>query len=209
LPWWPALILWPGLCGPALALEIFEGFQMHGFLSQGYFLTSDHNNLFGESTHGGSLGFTEIGVNASWVPRPDVQLAIQGLSRRAGGAAEGEPELDFALLDYAAVETADRRLGVRVGRVRLPFGLYNDTRDVAFTRPSILLPQSIYFDRVRELAISGDGILFYGEERGSWGNFTLEFLGPYFQRIGSENSELSLFNSELPGDLESRVSWGA
>jgi hypothetical protein len=207
LPWWPALVLWPGLCGPALALELFEGFQVHGFLTQGYFLTSDHNNLFGESTDGGSLDFTEIGVNASWVPRPDVQLAIQGLSRRAGGASEGEPELDFALLDYAAVESADRRLGVRAGRVRLPFGFYNDTRDVAFTRPSILLPQSIYFDRTRELTISGDGILFYAEERGAWGNFMLEFLGPFFQRIATENSELSLFGFELPGDLESRVSF--
>ena len=207
LPCWLALILWLGLCHPALAFEVFEGFQVHGFLSQGYFLTSNHNNLFGESTDGGSLDFTEIGVNASWVPRPDVQLAIQGLSRRAGGAAEGEPELDFALLDYAAVETADRRLGIRGGRVRLPFGLYNDTRDVAFTRPSILLPQSIYFDRTRELAISGDGILFYGEERGAWGNFTLEFLGPFFQRIDTENSELSVFGLELPGDFDSRVSF--
>ena len=207
LPWWPALVLWPGLCGPALAFEVFEGFQVHGFLTQGYFLTSKNNNLFGESTDGGSLGFTEIGANASWVPRPDVQLAIQGLSRRAGGASEGEPELDFALLDYAAVETVDRRLGVRAGRVRLPLGLYNDTRDVAFTRPSILLPQSIYFDRARELAISGDGILFYAEERGAWGNFMLDFAGPYFQRIGTENAEFGIFGFELPGDLESRVSF--
>ena len=155
----------------------------------------------------GVSDFTEIGVNASWVPRPDVQLAIQGLSRRAGGAAEGEPELDFALLDYAAVETADRRLGVRGGRVRLPFGLYDDTRDVAFTRPSILLPQSIYFERTRELVISGDGIQFYAEERGAWGNFMLNFTGPFFQRIGNENSEVALFGMELPGDLESRVSF--
>ena len=152
LPWWPALALWLGLCGPALAVELFEGFQVHGFLTQGYFLTSNNNNFFGESKRGGSLGFTEIGVNASWALRPNVLLAVQVLSRRAGEAAKGEPELDFALLDYAAVETADRRLGVRLGRVRLPFGLYNDTRDVAFTRPSILLPQSIYFERTRELA---------------------------------------------------------
>lgn len=206
LPWWPALILWPGLCGPALALEVFEGVQVHGFLSQGYFLTSNDNNLFGESTRGGSLGFTEIGVNASWVPRPDVQLAIQGLSRRAGGAAEGEPELDFALLDYAAVETADRRLGIRVGRVRLPFGLYNDTRDVAFTRPSILLPQSIYNERTRELAVSADGIMLYGEERSTWGNLALE-LGPILARVDNENSELALLFGDFPGNLENRWSF--
>lgn len=112
-------------------------------------------------------------------------------------------------MDYAPVETADRRLGVRVGRVRLRLGLYNDTRDVAFTRPSILLPQSIYFDRTRELQISGDGILFYAEERGAWGNVMLE-LGPFFQRIGSENSELAVFNSELQAILKAVCrSWGA
>jgi hypothetical protein len=206
LPWWPALILWLGVCGSALAFEVFEDFQVHGFLTQGYFLTSNNNNLFGESTDGGSLGFTEIGVNASWAPRPDVQLAIQGLSRRAGGAAEGEPELDFALLDYTAVESADRRLGVRFGRVRFPFGLYNDTRDVAFTRPSILLPQSIYFDRTRELQISGDGMMLYGEERSTWGNLTLE-LGPVLARADNENSELALLSDDFPGDLESRWSF--
>jgi hypothetical protein len=207
LPWWPTLVLWPGLCGPALALELFEGFQVHGFLSQGYFLTSNHNNLFGESTRGGSLDFTEIGVNASWVPIPSLQLAIQGLSRRAGEAAEGEPELDFALLDYAPIATPEYRLGVRAGRVRVSFGLYNDTRDVAFTRPSILLPQSIYFDRTRELQISGDGILFHGEARGAWGNFMLEFLGPFFPRVDNENSELAFFLEDLPGNLNPRVSY--
>lgn len=148
-----------------------------------------------------------MGINASWMVRPYLQTAVQILSRRAGEAAENEPELDFALLDYTAVETADRRLGVRGGRVRLPFGLYGDTRDVAFTRPSILLPQSIYFDRTRELGISGDGIQFYAEERGAWGNFMLDFTGPFFQRIASENSELAVFGFELPGDLESRVSF--
>jgi len=206
LPWWPALVLWLGLCRPALALELFEGFQVHGFLSQGYFLTSNHNNLFGQSTRGGSLDFTEIGVNASWVPRPNLQFAVQGLSRRAGEAAEGEPELDFALLDYTAVATEDRRIGVRFGRVRFPFGLYNDTRDVAFTRPSILLPQSIYNERTRELAISGDGIMLYGEERSTWGNLALE-LGPVLARVDNENSELALLFGDFPGDLENRWSF--
>ena len=206
LPWWPALVLWLGVCRSALAFEVFEDFQVHGFLTQGYFLTSNNNNLFGESTVGGSLGFTEIGVNVSWVPRPDVQLAIQGLSRRAGGAADGEPELDFGLLDYTAVATEDRRLGVRLGRVRLPFGLYNDTRDVAFTRPSILLPQSIYFDESRELAISGDGAMFYGEQRNPWGSLVLE-LGPFLARVDNENSEFALLGTDFPGDLENRWSF--
>ena len=179
---------------------------MHGFLSQGYFLTSNNNNLFGESTVGGSLGFTEIGVNASWVPRPDVQLAIQGLSRRAGGAAEGEPELDFGLLDYAAVETADRRLGVRRARPASLRALQRHAR-CGVHAPQHPVAAIHILRRTRELAISGDGILFYGEERSAWGNFMLEFLGPFFQRIDNENSEIAVFGAEFPGDLESRVSF--
>ncbi|WP_156302391.1 hypothetical protein [Methylogaea oryzae] len=35
------------------SLEPFEGAQVHGFLSQGYILTSG-NQLFGDSRHGGS-----------------------------------------------------------------------------------------------------------------------------------------------------------
>ena len=154
LPWWPALALWLGLCRPALAFELFEGVQCTCFLSQGYFLTTD-NNLFGSSERGGSLDFTEIGVNASWTPWPNLLLAAQVLSRRAGEAAENEPELDFALLDYAVLATASGDWA-RGWRVSVALGLYNDTRDVAFTRPSILSPQRSTPNRP-ELSISGDG----------------------------------------------------
>ncbi|MBA2591185.1 MAG: hypothetical protein H0U97_02550 [Gammaproteobacteria bacterium] len=193
------------LCRSAPAFEVFDGLQVHGFLSQGYFLTTN-NSLFGSSERGGSLDFTELGVNASWMLRSDLQLAVQLLSRRAGEAAENEPELDFALLDYTALATADRRLGVRVGRVRLPFGLYGDTRDVAFTRPSILLPQSIYFDESRELAISGDGAMFYGEEHSPWGNFLLE-VGPFSPRVDNDNSEVAILGVPQRGHLAGRLSF--
>jgi len=72
------------LCHPALAFEVFEGFQVHGFLSQGYFLTTN-NNLFGSSERGGSLDFTEIGVNASWAPRPTAVSGSGVVAARRGG----------------------------------------------------------------------------------------------------------------------------
>jgi len=66
---------------------------------------------------------------------------------------------------------------VRLGRVVNPYGLYNDTRDMPFTRPSIFLPQSIYFDINRNTALSGDGIQLYGEHRTDYGDFLLQFNG--------------------------------
>lgn len=66
------------------------------------------------------------------------------------------------------------RTGVRLGRVKNPFGLYNKTRDVPFTRPSVILPQSIYFERTRKISVSADGVNFYVEKFGPLGVFSAE-----------------------------------
>jgi len=69
-------------------------------------------------------------------------------------------------------------LGVRGGRVKIPFGLYNDTRDVLWTRPSVLLPQSIYFDTLalRQAMIAADGGILYGRYTRGEHRFGWEFL---------------------------------
>ena len=124
--------------------------QIHGFASQAYIYTSD-NDVFGNSDDNGSFGFTEIGINALLRPLPRLQLSAQGLSRRAGQGTSATPRLDFAVADYRLFSQDTNQFGIRVGRLKNPFGFYNDTRDVPFTRPSILLPQSIYFDRIRNV----------------------------------------------------------
>lgn len=152
--------------GQAWAEEgVLDTLQMHGFLSQALVITDD-NNFFGPSSEGdGSLKYTEIGANASIRPHENVLLAAQILSRRAGGDGEdAAPSLDYGLIDYQMISNQQRTLGIQVGRFKNPFGFYNQTRDVAFTRPSILLPQSIYFDRTRSLGLSGDGLSLYYEE---------------------------------------------
>lgn len=144
--------------------------QVHGFLSQALVIT-DNNNFFGHSSRDeGSFEFTEIGLNASLRPHQDVLFAVQMLSRRAGGDSnDAVPKLDYGLIDYQMISNQQRTFGVQLGRFKNPFGFYNQTRDVAFTRPSILLPQSIYFDRTRSLGLSGDGLSLYHEERLSTG----------------------------------------
>ncbi len=138
---------------PAYALDYLDGrVRVHGFLSQGIVFTSD-NRLFGSSENG-SLDFREAGIHLSWRPGPDLQLAGRLLSRRAGASDDGDARVDYALIDWAAVSGTWGRAGGRLGCVKNPYGLYNKTRDVAFTRPSILLPQSIYFERTRNLAMA-------------------------------------------------------
>lgn len=151
--------------------------QAHGFASQGYTYTTG-NNFFGESQKGGSFDFREIGVNVMGHVYPNLLIAAQGLYRDAGGSDTDNFRLDFANLDYQLPLNDHSTIGIRLGRIKNPFGLYNDTRDVIWTRPSVTLPQSVYFDALalRQAMISSDGGLIYG--RYSSGNhaFNAEFV---------------------------------
>ncbi|MGR8952013.1 MAG: hypothetical protein ACU83V_06335 [Gammaproteobacteria bacterium] len=160
--------------------------QVHGFLAQSMFHTSD-NNLFGQSDDGISMGITEIGLNASYQPHDRLSFAIQGLYRRAGDIDRGSVRVDYGLADLTLWEHDTGRIGLRAGRTKIPFGLYNETRDVAFTHPTILLPQGIYFDRSRSLLTSADGGSFYVEQRTDYGDFVFKFN--YAEPLG-DNEEI-------------------
>ena len=153
-----------GYLQQASALDLgFDDWQAHGFVSQGYTLTSNYN-LFGQSRDEGSLDFTEIGVNILGHIRPNLLIAAQGLYRHTGGSDRQGFRLDFANLDYNVAIGERATAGIRLGRVKNPFGLYNDTRDVVWTRPGVLVPQSVYFDSLalRQAMISSDGGVLYG-----------------------------------------------
>lgn len=181
--------------------------QIHGFASQAFIKTSDDNNVFGNSSGDGNFGFTEIGMNALLRPLPRLQISAQGLSRRAGAGTSATPRLDFAFADYRLFSQETNQFGIRLGRLKNPFGFYNDTRDVAFTRPSILLPQSIYFDRVRNVALSADAVQFYGEtSHAKYGSFSTQF-GAVRPIVGDKDTEIALVGSTAPGNLSPDLSF--
>lgn len=148
----------------AQAVELLDGkVQIHGFAGQGATYT-DHHQVFGTSGDV-SLDFREMGLTASIKPLPNLLISGQGLYRDTGASDRQGTRLDFAQADYSLpFLDSSLVLGVRGGRVKIPFGLYNDTRDVLWTRPSVLLPQSIYFDTLalRQAMIAADGGIVYG-----------------------------------------------
>lgn len=167
-----------GLPPGALALDLgFGDWQAHGFLSQGYTYTSG-NNFFGNSQGDGSLDFTELGLNILGHPWPNLLIAAQGVYRNAGDSDQEAFRLDYANLDYHLPLGEHGKLGVRLGRVKNPIGLYNETRDVIWTRPGVLLPQSIYFDALafRAPEIASDGGILYGHYRFGEHALSAEFL---------------------------------
>ncbi|WP_232822187.1 hypothetical protein [Salinicola sp. CR57] len=179
------------LAANAHAVEMADTFQVHGFMSQALIVT-DHNDFFGPSSEGGgSWEYTELGLNASFRPLSNVLVAGQLLARQAGDDGElNDPELDYGVVDYQFLTDNENTVGVQFGRFKNPFGLYNQARDVAITRPSILLPQSIYFDRTRKPALSSDGVMGYVERR--MDNSVVRF------QVGVGNPR---FDSQVAGSL--------
>lgn len=173
--WGIVLLVFTGAV-PAVDIGIGD-WQMHGFGSQGYVYTS-RNNFFGHSENNGSIDFTEIALNVSGHIGSNLVLAAQGLYRNAGGSDREKLRLDFANLDYHLQLNEQATLGLRLGQVKNPFGLYNETRDMIWTRPGVTLPQSVYFDALglRQTFLASDGGVLYG--RYSFGDHALsaEFL---------------------------------
>jgi len=196
------LLSWCGMAAgagiDAVETGLWNSFQLHGFVSQSGVKTSD-NRFFGDSPHT-SFEFSELGLNVSLRPLSSLLVSAQVLARRAGEMYDGSPSLDYALIDYSVLATSDYRLGARAGRIKNPLGLYNETRDVPFTRPGIFMPQVIYFDRVRNLALSSDGLEFYAERYGSLGSLSMSLS--HGRAVVDENVEWSYLNGDFPGDIE-------
>lgn len=199
----------PFISNNAIAAEknwLPDTVQIHGFLSQALIHTSD-NNFFGTTDDNISDDFRELGINGSWRIIPDLQIAMQVVWRDAGKTDEQGLRIDYGLADYRLYSSEDSLLGIKAGRVPTPLGLYNDTRDVASTRPGIFLPQSIYFDRNRNFGLSSDGGYLYGEQNTDWGDFSFN-LGTTIPRASEDPALKYSIANNYPGEMEGDLSWG-
>jgi hypothetical protein len=149
---------------PADEAAAAKNYQIHGFASQGY-INTDGNNFYGESRGGGSFDYYELGLNGLWQFRERLSVSGQLLAREAGKTDDGDVRVDYLFFDYRFINMDAARAGLRLGRVKNPLGFYNESRDVIFTRPSILLPQSVYLEGtgIREILFSSDGLQLYGD----------------------------------------------
>ena len=194
--WLAALVL---VVAPAQAQ--IKDLQWHGFASQGYVL-SDGNNVNGESSEdSGSLDFRELGANVSARPWGRLLLSAQVASVQQGEVTEEDLILDFAVADIIVSQTQLGRFGLRLGKLKLPFGLFNDARDAVFTRPGILLPQSIYLDTDGARAFgyfSSKGVALYGDAYFGRHNLQAD-LGLYGDETLGETAAISILRRPASG----------
>ncbi|WP_157994290.1 porin family protein [Peristeroidobacter agariperforans] len=180
-------------------------YQVHGYAAQGFVL-SRHNDFFGDSTDG-SFDYYEAGINAAVQVQPNLSFAAQAAIRDAGISDDGSLRLDYAVADYRLVSEASIQAGLRAGKVKNALGFYNETRDVVFTRPSILLP-SVYSDNQnqRSLIFTAPGAQIYGGT--VIGLHELSFTGTLnAERDVRKSDERLLVSLTVPFDLRIGDSW--
>jgi hypothetical protein len=153
-----ALVL--GIGAPA-AFAQSDGVEIHLFVSQGYMKTSSTNNWVIPDSGKGSFEFNEFGVNLSKQLSPKMRVAFQLFAQDRGDIGNDKVTIDYAYGDYRFSDA----FGVRLGKIKRPYGLYGETRDTDSLRTYILLPQVLYNERNRDTSIAQSGVGFYGTLR--------------------------------------------
>ena len=133
--------------------------QVHGYVTQGFIYTS-HNNWNTTESSDGSAAWNDAVVNISAQPDTKLHIGVQGRYSLLGSLGNSIT-LDWAQADYKFND----RFGVRVGKVKSPLGLYNETQDIDPAQMWILLPQGIYPIASRNSTLAHYGGVAYGSLR--------------------------------------------
>jgi hypothetical protein len=169
------LLLVAGLLGAGAAAraEDVGPVSIHGFASQGY-LRSSANRDLSTPTDEGTFAFSEEALNFTVQPKPRLRIAVQLFARDLGQQGNHQVTIDWALGDYSVRDW----LGIRAGKVKLPYGLYNTLMDADVARPEILQPIGVYSLATRDLTNAVDGASVYGlVQAGRAGDLEYELLG--------------------------------
>src|SRR5258708_5222788 len=129
--------------------------EAHGFASQGFLLSSGNNYL--AKSKSGSFEFSEIGINFTNQLTDRLRFGVQLFAHKLGPTGDYGATMDWFYMDYRFADW----FGIRAGRTKLPFGLYNEVNDIDAARVPILLPQSIYSVTSRDFLLAQTGVELY------------------------------------------------
>jgi hypothetical protein len=130
--------------------------QIHGYATQG-FLYTNNNNWFTMDSNSGSPAWTEAVVNLTAQPEEKLRIGVQARYMLLGNFGNAVT-LDWASLDYKVSD----KFGIRVGKVKTPWGLFNEVQDIDPAYMWALLPQGIYPLDDREGYLTHYGGIVYG-----------------------------------------------
>ncbi|HEY0706919.1 MAG TPA: hypothetical protein VGG33_08985, partial [Polyangia bacterium] len=158
----------PDVVGPAPAppsAELAEvpsssallSFDVHGFGAQGFLLSTGNEYLVPDSKRG-SFQMSEVGLNLSKNLTERLRFGVQFFAQNFGNSGSYTPQIDWFTLDCRWKDW----FGLRAGRLKIPYGLFNEAHDIDAGRLPILLPQSLYPQQGRSFLFAQTGAEVYG-----------------------------------------------
>ena len=132
-------------------------FSWHGYISQG--ITQSKDSSFITDNDDVTGGLTEIGLNGYYQLAENISIAGQINYLDGGNRFEQGVRLDYLFVDWKLPNLPGGWRGqINAGRFKNRHWLYSVTRDVPQTRYTSVLPQSVYFDGFRDVALGSNGI---------------------------------------------------
>lgn len=186
--------------GPAFANQ----WQLNGFIGQGYISADGSEFIVGES--GDTFDVTEAALHLSWNPDEHFRLAGAARYRQWGTLDESGLAADYLFAEYKFT-LKQGYLGARGGLFKSEAGFYTSTRDVSFTRPGILLPQSVYSDFFRDSLLHITGGELFGRHPVFDGS--IEWHLTLGDAQTSDDLNRNVLGSETYGGFDADGYWGS
>ena len=136
---------------PAGIMAQSNDLTVHGYLTQGYARSTDVP-LYGIS-ESGTTDYRAMALQFRYAISANQALVFQFSHRRLGQSAIQETEPDLGL-DWGFYQGRWQGTSVRVGRVPMPRGLFNEVRDVGTLLPFFRASKAFYSEGVETI----DGI---------------------------------------------------
>lgn len=151
--------------------EPVADWQINGFVAQGLVKTTQSSYI--NNTNDLSFKLTEVGINGRYKISDSLSFAGQVVHINVGNRYAKGTRVDYAFLDWQTnlFDDVNWSLKAQLGRFKNSHWLYSNTRDVPHTRLTTILPQSVYFDGFRDVALGSDGLalqLYHMGEVGTW-----------------------------------------
>ncbi len=178
--------------------------DVHGFVSQGFIFTTE-NDFLAESSEG-SFEMSEVGINFTMPLTDRLRTGVQLFARDLGRIGNYNAKVDWFYLDYRWHDW----LGIRAGRVKLPFGLYNEFSDIDAARAPVLLPQSVYPTQNRDFLLAQTGAELYGYVRlGAAGALDYRLYGGtiFVEAESAPGSPAVIARTNIPYAAGARLLW--
>jgi hypothetical protein len=176
--------------------------DVHAFVSQGFIKSLDNDYL--AKSKKGSFEFSEAGVNLTRALGDKLRVGVQLFTRDLGSIGKYQARFEWYGLDSHFFDW----LGVRAGRTKLPYGLYNETSDIDAARVPILLPQSVYSINNRDFLLAQTGVEAYGYvELGGAGALDYRIYGGTLYLDLSDTSSNRLAIYDVPYLIGGRLLW--